>query len=365
MSKWQQELQNSIRSADQLFEVVHFEIDEKPEIRAILDRSPLCVTPYYLSLIDFSDVNDPIRKMALPSLSETNMSGALDTSGEHDNTVVTGLQHKYRETALMLTNNLCAMYCRHCFRKRLVGLVDEDSIRDLEAARNYIMQHTEITNALISGGDALLNSNSRLDEILTMLSDIPHLDLIRIATRTPVTLPSRITDDSELISILDKHNKKKKLFMVTQFNHPREVTDEAVAAVQAVLSLGIPVRNQTVLLKGVNDQAEVLGALLRKLTSFGIEPYYVFQCRPVSGVKSQFQIPLKEGIKIVEGAKSMQNGLGKSFRYCMSTVKGKIEIVAPFEDSKMVFKYHEAKDLADQGKLFIEEVANDQAWLDL
>lgn len=357
-------MRECVRTLEDLEAFIRYDESERETITQILERSPMAVPPYYLSLIDFDDPDDPIRKLAIPSLLETDPSGSLDTSGEADNTVVTGLQHKYRETAMMLSTNECAMYCRHCFRKRLVGLPDEGIARDLDAVGEYLGEHTEITNVLVSGGDALLNSNERIEAILAMLTEIPHLDFIRIATRVPVTLPSRITTDSELLSILKEHQAKKQLFVVTQFDHPREVTPEATAAVRAVLDLGIPVRNQTVLLRGINDDPEVLGSLLQKLTSIGAEPYYVFQCRLVTGVKNQFQVPLKEGCLIVEGAKALQNGIGKSFRYCMSHVTGKIEILGEMPDGSMAFKYHEAKDRDNLGRVFTYEVADDQAWFE-
>lgn len=361
---WRNEMRECVRTLDGLEAYVTYTDDERAYVAEILDRAPMAVPPYYLSLIDFSDPEDPIRKLAIPSLLEADQSGSLDTSGEADNTVVTGLQHKYRETAMMLSTNECAMYCRHCFRKRLVGLPDDGIARDLDAVASYLREHEEITNVLVSGGDALLNSNERIEAILDMLTDIPHLDFIRIATRVPVTLPSRLTSDDELLDILARYRAKKQLFMVTQFDHPREITPEATAAVRAVLDRGIPVRNQTVLLRGINDDPSVLGSLLQKLTSIGAEPYYVFQCRPVTGVKSQFQVPLKEGCRIIEQAKAIQNGIGKSFRYCMSHVTGKIEILGEMPDGSMVFKYHEAKDRDDLGRVFTREVADDQAWFD-
>lgn len=361
---WQKEMRECTRTLDDLLKVIPYDEGEQALIADILERSPMAVPQYYMSLIDFDDEDDPIRKLALPSLKEADLSGSLDTSGEADNTVVNGLQHKYRETVMMLSTNECAMYCRHCFRKRLVGLPDDGIARDLDSVRDYVASHPEITNVLVSGGDALLNSNARIEGILDRLTSIPHLDFIRIATRVPVTLPSRITTDDELLTILAKCRERKQLYMVTQFDHPREITPEATAAVRAVLGLGIPVRNQTVLLKGVNDDPKVLGELLQKLSSVGAEPYYVFQCRPVTGVKNQFQVPLREGVRIVEGAKALQNGVAKSFRYCMSHVTGKIEILGSLPNGEMVFKYHEAKDRSNLGKLFTREVADDQAWFD-
>lgn len=361
---WHTEMRGCVRTLDDLLAYVSFNECERETIATVLERSPMSITPYYLSLIDFDDPDDPIRKIAVPSLLEADMAGSLDTSGEADNTVVVGLQHKYRETAMMLSTNECAMYCRHCFRKRLVGLPDDGIARDLDAVGVYLNEHPEISNVLVSGGDALLNSNERIDAILSMLTSVAHLDFIRIATRVPVTLPSRIVSDAELIETLALYREKKQLFMVTQFDHPREVTPDAAAAVRAVLDIGVPVRNQTVLLRGVNDDPSVLGELLRRLTSIGVEPYYVFQCRPVTGVKNQFQVPLRQGCRIVEEAKALQNGIGKSFRYCMSHVTGKVEILGEMPDGSMAFKYHEAKDRSDLGRLFTREVADDQAWLD-
>lgn len=362
--EWKHEMKNTLRSAEDLLPYLPLTKAEQEQMTALLKDYPMAVTPYYLSLIDFDDPNDPIRKMAIPSLAETVLDGSFDTSGEAGNTVVEGLQHKYTQTAMMLSTNQCAMYCRHCFRKRLVGLSDEEIAKHFDTMRSYIMQHKEITNVLVSGGDALLNSNRRLDTILSMLVDIPHLDLIRIATRTPVVLPSRITADDGLVELLAEYNAQKQLVLVTQFNHPNELTPQAIEAVQQILQLGIPVKNQAVLLRGVNDSGEVLGALLRKLTQNGIAPYYIFQCRPVTGVKPQFQVPLLQGIHIINEAKAMQNGVGKTARYCMSHVSGKLEILGLAGDDELLFQYHEARDAENLGKLFTKKLTGGQAWLD-
>lgn len=366
--EWREEMRCCIRTFDDLVESGVFQESDRAQIEPILQKAPMAVPPYYLSLIDFSDPDDPIRKLAVPSLLESDREGALDTSGEASNTVITGLQHKYRETVMMLSTNECAMYCRHCFRKRLVGLDDVSDMNgcaeDINAVRDYLIAHPQISNVLVSGGDALLNSNRRIREILQALTDIESLDFIRIATRVLVSLPQRITTDDELVEILGQAAKRKQLYMVTQFDHPREITPEATEAVKKILDLGIPIRNQTVLLRGVNADVETLATLLRKLTSIGIEPYYVFQCRPVTGVKNQFQVPMLEGLRIVEAAKALQNGFGKTFKYCMSHVKGKIEILGEMPGNKMLFKFHEAKDRSDLGRVFVKEVTDDQAWFD-
>ena len=364
MTVWQDELKNNVRTAQDLARHMPLDTDTRRRMALLLERFPMSITRYYLSLIDFDDPADPILKMAVPSVAETDLSGSFDTSGEASNTVIPGLQHKYAETVLMLSCNECAMYCRHCFRKRLVGVENDEVAQNLDAMRDYIRQHTEISNVLVSGGDALLNSNERLDRILSRLVDIGHLDVIRLGTRTPVVFPQRITGDAALLDMLRAYSEKKQLALVTQFNHPREITPESTLAVKLLLDIGLPVHNQAVLLRGVNDDAETLGTLMKRLTAIGAQPYYVFQCRPVKGVKNQFQVPLQQGWRIVRDAKAMQNGLGKSFRYCMSHVTGKMEILGPAAGDDMLFQYHEAKDPALLGTFHTQSIAENQAWLD-
>ena len=256
--------------------------------------------------------------MSIPGVMEASRLGSFDTSGEQSKTIMPGLQHKYKETALILSTNRCAMYCRHCFRKRLVGISEEAVFSHLDEIVRYIRDHKEISNVLVSGGDAFMNSNEMIGQILELLTDIEHLDLIRFGTRMPVVLPQRITTDPELLHLLRKYGTRKQLCVVTQFNHPKEITTESSAAVKMLLETGIPVRNQTVLLKGVNDEAQVLGTLLRKLTRTGVIPYYIFQCRPVTGVVSSFQVPLKKGYSIIAQALQMQNGQGKCCRFVLN-----------------------------------------------
>lgn len=339
--------------------------EEERQMQKILDMYPMSVTPHYLSLIDWKDPDDPIRRMCIPSLTETDLSGDFDTSGEADNTVVTGMQHKYRETALILSTNRCAMYCRHCFRKRLVGLSDDEIASNFEDMMDYISVHKEISNVLVSGGDSLLLSNEMIEKYLKALTSIPHLDLIRFGTRVPVVYPERILEDTELQQIFRKYAEKKQIYIVSQFNHPRELTLESKEVIRIFMKMGIVVKNQTVLLKGVNDDPDVLGKLLKDMTAAGIVPYYIFQCRPVRGVKNQFQVPLARGAKIVDAAKNMQNGQGKCIRYCMSTPKGKIEILGKLPDGQMLFKFNQAKDAADAAKIFTMEPEENQCWIDL
>ncbi len=363
---WVKELERNLTTVEELEEklMIHFEEAEKDKLKKLLNIYPMSITRFYLSLIDVNDEKDPVRRMCIPTVRETDIGGSLDTSGEADNTVVTGLQHKYKQTALILSTNRCAMYCRHCFRKRLVGLSSDEIIKHLEEIVSYIKSQEEISNVLISGGDSFLNTNSVIEKYLKELSEIEHLDFIRFGTRVPVTFPMRISKDSELLNILKEYNKKKKIYIVTHYNHPNELTKESQDAINALMDCGISIKNQTVLLKGVNDDSKVLADLINKMTRWGIIPYYIFQCRPVSGIKNQFQLPLKKGYKIVEDAKAKLNGQGKCFRYVLSNRAGKIEILGMLKDNTMLFKYHESKDEMNQGKIFTEEIDNNQCWID-
>lgn len=364
MADWKELLREGNKDIGELADALGIAEDKLARLQEIQEMFPMYINPYYLSLIDFGDKDDPIRKMSIPDDVELNSGGAFDTSGEQDNTVLIGMQHKYAATGLILSTSRCAMYCRHCFRKRMVGLEEEESARHIDEMAEYVKNHEEISNVLISGGDAFLNSNAMIEHYLSEFSKIDHLDFIRFGTRTPVVLPQRMTTDPELMTLLTEYGKKKQIYVITQFNHPREITKESTAAVKMLMDAGIVVRNQTVLLRGVNDTPEILGELLRGLTKIGVIPYYIFQCRPVTGVKSQFQVPLQEGYRIVEAAKARQNGQGKSIRYAMSHVTGKIEILGEMEAGQMIFKYHQTKSAEDLGRIFVKEIRPDQCWLD-
>jgi lysine 2,3-aminomutase len=332
-------------------------------LEQITQRHPMRITRYYMSLIDWDDPDDPIRKMAVPSLAEFSLEGSYDTSGETENTKLRGLQHKYDETALILATNRCATYCRHCFRKRLVGLPSEEIIERFEEAARYIRQHQEINNVLISGGDPLVLPNKIIERFLTTLSKIPHIKFVRFGSRAPVTFPFRFEDD-ELLEILEKYSlRSRRLYVVTQFNHPREITNQSIKAAGNLIQSKVLLSNQTVLLKGVNDCPETLAALQNRLVSIGVSPYYVFQCRPVKRVKHHFQVPLCRGVDTVEKAKARCNGHSKRFKYIMSHRTGKIEILGIMDD-EIYFKYHQAKDRENLGKMFKLKMDERAGWLD-
>ena len=363
MSILRELLSECIRSPEELRAPLRLTDQEVSELRKIADQYPICVPPYYLNLIDSDWKHDPIRRLCIPDPMESSTDGHTDTSGEGDNTVVTGMQHKYRQTALILTTNQCSMYCRHCFRKRMVGNNADEIAHHIGEMVDYVKAHPEIDNVLLSGGDALINENERLSQYLEAFSRIDHLHYIRIGTRVPVVLPHRILWDPELLEMLRDYNRRKQIIIVTHFNHPNEITADARSAVSALIHAGCPVRNQTVLLKGINDDSATLTELMNGLTSAGVLPYYVFQCRPAMGVMNQFQVPLLEGQRIVDAAKADMNGQAKQFRYVMSHVTGKIEILGRPSGDEMLFKYHQAKDSKDASRFFSVKLDEDQCWL--
>ncbi len=361
---WKQQIRDSVTDIRQLKSRLPIDKERGKVLEDIINMYPMRIPDYYLSLIDTSDPDDPIARMCVPSQNELGEQGTFDTSGEGENTKLEGLQHKYGQTAMVLSTSRCAMYCRHCFRKRMVGLSEEETIQQFEEMARYIGQHKEITNVLISGGDALLNSNAVIAHYLKVLGEMEHIRFIRFGTRIPVVLPQRISEDPELLTLLGNYTRKKQICIVTQFNHPRELTQEARKAVRRLMAHRMVVSNQTVLLKGVNDNPDTLYQLMAGLMAAGVVPYYLFQCRPVRGVVDQFQVPLERGYDIVEAAKAKMNGHEKRFRFVMSHVTGKIEILGRMPDGQMLFKYHQAKYPQDQGRIFTQRVAPDQLWLD-
>jgi lysine 2,3-aminomutase len=362
---WKNELKNNITTVEELEKSFAMTEEQKKNLEQVINTWPMSISRYYLSLIQKYDSSDPIFRMCIPDEVETDStSGMLDTSGEKESTREEGLQHKYERTALVLSTQSCAMYCRHCFRKRLVGLSDAEIAANDRKLFQYIGEHPEITNVLISGGDAFLNSNERIENYLRVFTKMPNVKLVRFGTRTPVTFPQRINEDPELQSLIKEYSPKVGVHIVTQFNHPMEITEESVKAVRSLTQNGAVVSNQTVLLRNVNDKPETIEELMRGLTSVGAVPYYVFQCRPVTGVKQQFQVPIRESYRIIEEAKKHLDGLSKRFRYIMSHKTGKIEIFHVAENGDAILKYHQARDPQDIGRVFTHHFNEDDCWLD-
>ncbi len=361
---WQEELKRNVTRVRDLTPYLNLEEDELEQLEEVVARHPMRVTRYYLSLMDPGDPYDPIRRMAVPSLDELDDSGSYDTSGELENFKVWGLQHKYAQTALVLATNQCPVYCRFCFRKRLVGLPSREIAKRFDKVVEYVKSHSHITNVLVSGGDPLVLTTETLEGFLRDLSGVDHLRYVRIGTRTLATFPMRILEDPALLEAFSSFiDRGKRLYVVTHFNHPRELTSQAAEAVELLLRSGVVVSNQAVLLRGVNDDPQTLAELMTGLVERGVVPYYLFQCRPVKRVKGAFQVELEEGYWIVEEAKRRLDGLAKRFRYVMSHRTGKVEIVG-IHGNYIYLKYHQAADPYNSGLFFRRRLRPGAGWLD-
>jgi len=318
---------------------------------------------YYLDLIDWDDPDDPIRKIVVPDPDELLEDGVLDPSDEESVTVVHGAEHKYSTTVLLLVSEVCGTYCRFCFRKRLFMLDNDEVSLDISKGLDYVRSHPEVDNVLLTGGDPLILSTRRIDQILTQLRAVPHVKIIRFGTKLPAFNPYRILDDPRLCEVIARHSHDgRRIYIIAHFNHPRELTGVAVEGVNRLLESRAIVVNQTPLLKGVNDDPETIAELFNRLSYIGVPPYYLFQGRPIAGNRA-FKIPLREGCEIFEKAKEKMSGLAKRARYIMSHATGKIEIVG-FLDGRIVLKYHQAKDPQNLGRLFALPYWEGACWLD-
>jgi lysine 2,3-aminomutase len=337
--------------------------EECAELKWVAEKFAFRSNDYYLSLIDWNDPDDPLRKIIVPCPCELDEWGRLDPSDEETYTVIPGLEHKYHSTVLMLISNVCEGICRYCFRKRVFINSQSEYLRDLPAAMQYIKQRYEITNVLLTGGDPLVLKPSKLANIVRQLREIDHVRIIRIGTKVPAFNPYRIIEEPDLLEMISRYSsKQKKIYIMTHFIHPRELTDAAIRAIDLLQKAGAILANQTPLIKGVNDKPEVLADLLAELSFIGVVPYYIFQCRPAIGNKA-YTVPIEQGYEIVEDAKALVSGLAKRARFVMSHSTGKIEIVGKTEDV-VYFKYLRAADDADSGR-FLALASNPEAyWLD-
>jgi lysine 2,3-aminomutase len=354
---------NKMKYLNSIDQLNHASRTEKEELKEVTDWFAFRGNDYYLSLIDWNDPDDPIRTIIIPSRRELDEWGRLDPSDEESYRVMPGLEHKYNSTALLLVSNVCEGICRYCFRKRVFMQRQNEYLRDIPAAMQYISGHEEITNVLLTGGDPLALNASKLENIIRRLRDIEHIEIIRIGTKMPAFNPYRIIEQPALLEMIEKYStRQKKIYLVTHFIHPRELTDAAVEAVNLLQKAGAVVANQTPLIKGVNDDPEVLADLLARLSFIGAVPYYIFQCRPALGNRA-YTVPIEQSYEIIEQAKARVSGLAKRVRFVMSHSTGKIEIVGKAENC-VYFKYHRAANDADSGRFLVCQSNPDAYWLD-
>lgn len=278
---------------------------ERAVLARVVEKYPVIVSPYYLCLIDFENGQDPIRLQSFPVREETEWIdvGKPDPLEEEEDMPVPGLVHRYPDRVLMQVTNLCPMNCRHCTRKReWEEGVWHRTDQEIDAMMGYLAKTPQVRDVLISGGDPLVLSTPRLERILAKLRALPHIEIIRIGTRFPVVLPQRI--DDELVEMLSRH---RPLWVNTHFNHPREITREAAHACEKLQRGGMPMNNQSVLLKGVNDNLPVMRALCHRLLKIGVRPYYLYQCDPVKGAE-HLRTSVWKGIEIIEGLRGHTTG---------------------------------------------------------
>jgi len=305
-NNWKWHFRNRITTIEQLTQYIPLSNEEKAQLRLVTRRYPISVTPYYLSLINPDDPDDPIKIQAVPSILEMTMNnmGLEDPLAEKEDSIVPGLVHRYPDRVLMVLTAICPMLCRHCTRKREWyhggWMRTEDEI---EAMLDYLRRNEAIRDVIISGGDPLTLSTRRLGDIISRIRSIRHIEIIRIGTRFPVVLPQRI--DAELCAMLSEYGP---IWLNTHFNHPREITPESAEACDRLLRSGVPVNNQSVLLRGVNDNVETQLKLCQGLLRIKVRPYYLFQCDEVQGTE-HLRTPVEVGIKIIEGMRGHTSGL--------------------------------------------------------
>ena len=293
---WKWQFRHRITTTERLKSILPLSAKDETEINTCLGTFCMAITPYYASLINPNDPNDPIRMQAVPSILETHAdeNDLCDPLGEMADSPVPHVVHRYPDRVLLLVTLQCAMYCRHCTRRRAVGEEDKPITEaQLQKAIAYIRTHTEIRDVLISGGDPLTMSTEKIEHIIASLRAIDHVEIIRIGTRVPVVMPMRITQ--ELTDMLRKYHP---IWINTHFNHPNEITPESARACAAIVDAGIPLGNQTVLLRGVNDNAETMKRLLLGLVKMRVRPYYLYQCDLSCGI-GHFRTRVEAGIEIM------------------------------------------------------------------
>ncbi len=366
---WQDELVNNITSVSELENYLPLSAAEKESLLAVEARHPMNVPRYYLEQINPSDPDDPIRKLAIPSADELILAGDMgettgDPYGDDKHDKGNGILHKYPYTALVVATEYCSMYCRHCFRKRMVGLPNDQTVKNFRQAAAYIAEHKEIKNVVISGGDPLLLPTEVLAELLEPLRSLDHLNYVRIGSRAPVVYPMRFWED-ELIELLADFSCDKSLYVPTHFNHANEITREAALAVLRLRSAGVIVNNQAVLLRSVNDSVEALTELMDGLLRIGVNPYYLYQCMPVERVRHQFQVPLKQGVDLVDDARRRLDGYGKRFKFIIGHDIGKLEICGRSGDKLILKQLHARPGQQDESsRLLVRQLNESGGWLD-
>lgn len=336
---------------------------EREKLKRVADKYVFRANDYYLSLINWEDPHDPIKQLIIPREEELLDWGKLDASNEASVTVARGVQHKYPHTVLLLCNEVCGAYCRYCFRKRLFMDENDEVANDVSEGIEYIRDHPQVTNVLLTGGDPLLMSTRRLVGIFDALRSIPHVRIIRIGSKMPAFDPWRVLGDESLLAAFRQYSTpRNRIYLMAHFDHPRELTDAAVEGIDACIRAGIICVNQCPLIKGINDDPQVLASMYRELSFIGCPPYYLFQGRPTAG-NEPYEVPIVRGWNIFREALRIGSGLARRARFVMSHETGKIEILA-VDDRHIYLRYHRAKEAANRGRFMIYKRNDEAYWLD-
>ena len=315
---WQ--LKNRVESLDALSSILDLTESERAGFEPASRLFRFAITPYYALLADREDPSCPVRRQIVPRLEETDAdAGALtDPMGEQAREAAPNLIHRYPDRALLLVTDRCSVYCRFCTRRRVVGRTEQQTTRALlEQALAYVRRTPAIGEVILSGGDALLLSDARLDWLLGEIRAIEHVDIVRVATRMPVTCPMRITD--RLVEVLARH---PPLYVMTHFNHEKECTESAWSACGRLADAGVMIYNQSVLLRGINDDVETMRKLVKGLLRMRVRPYYIYQAQTLTGT-AHFITPIEKGLEIMAGLRGFTSGLGVPV-YLLDTPYGKI-----------------------------------------
>ncbi len=302
---WQWQVKNRITDIETLKKVVSITPEEEEGIAKTLQMLRMGITPYYALLMDEKDPHCPVRMQAVPTIYETHKSLADmdDPLHEDADSPTPGLTHRYPDRVLFLITDMCSMYCRHCTRRRFAGSQDTGMPLDkIDKAIDYIARTPQVRDVLLSGGDALLVSDERLEYIIKKLRAIEHVEIIRIGSRVPVVMPQRITP--ELVAMLKKYHP---VWLNTHFNHPKEITPESTKAITLLADAGVPLGNQSVLLRGINDSVTVMKKLVHELVKIRVRPYYIYQCDLSTGIE-HFRTSVSKGIEIIEGLRGHTSG---------------------------------------------------------
>ncbi|MCM8789604.1 MAG: lysine 2,3-aminomutase [Candidatus Omnitrophica bacterium] len=302
---WHWQLRHRITTKEQLAQVIKLTPDEEAGIKKATGRLSLAITPYWVTLIDPEDANCPLRRQAVPVKQESVISPheMTDPCAEDRDSPVPHLVHRYPDRVLLLVTEHCALYCRHCTRRRLVGEHEEEnSSNKFDAAIEYIRANKKVRDVLISGGDPFILEDEQIESLIQKIRSISHIEFLRLGTRIPVTLPQRITD--KLVTMLKKYGP---IWISIHFNHPKEITKRCKIACDMLANAGIPLGSQTVLLKGINDRPFIMKRLMQELLKIRVRPYYIYQCDPVRGTQ-HFRTPVAVGINIIEKLRGHTSG---------------------------------------------------------